>query len=762
MRSIIDTTAAHSLNRAWFEEDRGTILGVSLRKNFIESCTRILASRRQGQGDLASHHSTRFQGSIMRILCSVGLLALSLMLTSGCADTTTPTEDCQSAADCQADESCVGGECVQPSVDCSSDADCAQGETCDVSAGLCIAPPAPDVCSGDDDCAEDEFCDLEGRKGSGDRRAGEPVASGLCSKKDDPPSGCTSDDDCEEGFECVIAQDEETGTCVEEPVFSGCKEDADCEENQACDIPDGADSGECVDVTKPGGCFSDADCKEGEICKFPNAEEAPGDGADMAPMGTCVPKAKPEGCTSDADCEEGEYCDFSTAEEKPNGVAPPEGVCKPKETPCLSDEDCDEDEYCDFGEMKAPPNGIQPPPAEGVCKPKKPEPTECFSDADCKEGEFCDFSSPEEIPNGVPVQNSGICKPKNPKPEGCFSDADCKEGEFCDFGAMNDDPDGDMAPQGTCKPNDPKPTECYSDADCPPDMECDFGDMDNPNQKPAAPAGQCVPKKPKPNECFSDKDCKMGEFCDFSNQDNADNALVPMPGVCKPKGGTPNACDTDDDCDLGEQCDDGPSDNKIPPPPQTPDMLCLNSGGNWTDCGSGCGPATCDNPSPGPACPDVCTIMCECPPQAPFWDDFMGCIPKDACGGPVGGGICVPIPCKDDKDCPDGTSCDFGPGDGADKKAEDPAPIAVGGICTPDDEPGCMATGCSSEVCASQPVNTLCMYEPWFDCLKLSMCGNYGPDGACGWEMNDAFNECLADKCGGDPMCGPGPIPQQP
>jgi len=190
----------------------------------------------------------------------------------------------------------------------------------------------------------------------------------------------------------------------------------------------------------------------------------------------------------------------------------------------------------------------------------------------------------------------------------------------------------------------------------------------------------------------------------------------------------------------------------------------MDTGGSWNMCGSGCGPATCDNPKPGPNCPAVCVALCECPADAPLWDDVMGCIPNDACGNGGGNGICMPIECMDDKDCPNGTSCNFGPGAGAPpKKAEeDPLPPVQGGICLPDDDAMCMATGCSSEVCAAQPVNTLCIYKPWFDCLKFTQCGNYGPNGGCGWDKTEQFNECIADKCGGDPACGPGAGPGQP
>ncbi len=63
--------------------------------------------------------------------------------------------------------------------------------------------------------------------------------------------------------------------------------------------------------------------------------------------------------------------------------------------------------------------------------------------------------------------------------------------------------------------------------------------------------------------------------------------------------------------------------------------LCDATGGAFSLGGSGCGPATCDNPEPGPECPAVETPMCVCPDSAPYWDEENGCIDADACGGEV-------------------------------------------------------------------------------------------------------------------------------
>jgi hypothetical protein len=61
------------------------------------------------------------------------------------------------------------------------------------------------------------------------------------------------------------------------------------------------------------------------------------------------------------------------------------------------------------------------------------------------------------------------------------------------------------------------------------------------------------------------------------------------------------------------------------PFPETGDQaLCAETGGSWTDCGSGCGPWACGDAYPE-ICPAVCISQCACP-DGDGWDPEKGCV----------------------------------------------------------------------------------------------------------------------------------------
>lgn len=90
--------------------------------------------------------------------------------------------------------------------------------------------------------------------------------------------------------------------------------------------------------------------------------------------------------------------------------------------------------------------------------------------------------------------------------------------------------------------------------------------------------------------------------------------------------------------------------------------------------------------------------------------------------------------CSSDADCKDGKHC-------------------IKGLCASS----CIQSGCSGEVCASEPVFTDCVIRDWYRCLSLTKCGEYGPNGACGFEENDAFEKCVSGAtCHSDSDCPSG------
>lgn len=189
-----------------------------------------------------------------------------------------------------------------------------------------------------------------------------------------------------------------------------------------------------------------------------------------------------------------------------------------------------------------------------------------------------------------------------------------------------------------------------------------------------------------------------------------------------------------------------------------PVAFCDQTGGTWTDCGSGCGPATCDTPDPaaGGVCPSVCTEMCECPAEAPLWAEGMGCISDKECAGgedPVPPGMAM---CEADGGtwdwCGSGCgpyTCDNPP------PSEDDEPVSCPAVCieqcacpgeTPlwDDAEGCIAASeCGG---GESPQVTLCTETggTWEECG--SGCGPMG----CGDDPAD-FEACPAvclEQCG--------------
>jgi len=173
-----------------------------------------------------------------------------------------------------------------------------------------------------------------------------------------------------------------------------------------------------------------------------------------------------------------------------------------------------------------------------------------------------------------------------------------------------------------------------------------------------------------------------------------------------------------------------------------PLVLCADTGGSWNDCGSGCGPATCDNPNPDAdgACPSVCTQLCECPAEAPLWAEGSGCISDKECGGgdntepaPPGMGLCEQTGGEWDW-CGSGCgpyTCDNLPPSASDE----PQPTACPSVCV--------------ELCACPAEAPL--WDATLGCIAESACGGGSgappsPNELCSAD-GGSWNEC-GSGCG--------------
>lgn len=57
----------------------------------------------------------------------------------------------------------------------------------------------------------------------------------------------------------------------------------------------------------------------------------------------------------------------------------------------------------------------------------------------------------------------------------------------------------------------------------------------------------------------------------------------------------------------------------------------------------------------------------------------------------------------------------------------------------------CIVSGCNGEVCQGkdeEPVMTICLYKPEYDCYKKAVC-EVQEDGSCGWTETKEYQECL-------------------
>ncbi len=320
-------------------------------------------------------------------------------------------------------------------------------------------------------------------------------------------------------------------------------------------------------------------------------------------------------------------------------------------------------------------------------------------------------------------------------------------------------------------------SDCYQDSDCDSNQVCEIIDCIGPVCAPDEPCpmycemiGECVDVVPPPPVyCDLDADCAADEFCLLDCPMDAcppgtGGCFVACFGTCT---ALPPQCSSDFDCQPGWACMDGVCVEDPYPEFCFDDSECAAD--EYCDysadvyCGYGG-----DVPEGGAApryCGGICTPKSTCKvaacPEGMFFDE-------QACA-------CIPAAefCYDDGDCPAGYACEMAEDVwclGTDEGAGEADPMWCGGICVPVEAcvelpcpPGtemdyqsctckpltksCMVSGCSGQICASEPVDSTCEWLPYYSCFAPSVtsCGPYGPNGSCMWEPTVELFKCLEE-----------------
>jgi len=248
-------------------------------------------------------------------------------------------------------------------------------------------------------------------------------------------------------------------------------------------------------------------------------------------------------------------------------------------------------------------------------------------------------------------------------------------------------------------------------------------------------------------------------------------------GLCE--SGWENPCNCEEDCPMEEpECiPEGESGAVYPDTPPCCEGLtsigCQTPGGNG-ECISCvgafyctyCGDGECKEPENACNCPADCTNVEPCVEEGesamPPYNCCPGLVPVSDCepGEPCpislkycvdcGNGTCdahenewncpqdcpndQPSDCTSSDECPEGYFCEVYCGNGWCK-----------GTCQPVDDNPCIKTGCSSQLCALEPMITTCEYLPEYGCLALSECGPFSPTGECAWKNTPEYLDCLAN-----------------
>ena len=371
---------------------------------------------------------------------------------------------------------------------------------------------------------------------------------------------------------------------------------------------------------------------------------------------------------------------------------------------------------------------------KGVCEVDTGTCVQCLADPDCPSGKFCHTGMDMCVTCVVDEHcDFGVCDAENHICVECMADGDCDSGH-CD------------ADKGIC-------IECGSAEDCV---------DDNPCSKTACVAGECTSMEAEDGIACDDGDkCTTSDHCKGGACTGLADPDCEEPGdPCEDAAdGTP--CDDKDPCTLDDHCFKG----KCVADSLTPECFedDFDKDGFTTEQGD-CNdldptinpeaPELCngqDDDCDGEVDEGVCQVECLvsgcsaeiCAPE-PMDSDCMWlpeyeCLKFSVCGAFGPDGMCGWLETPEYKKCLDDLICQPKPEicDGKDNDCD--GEVDEDDVCGSE----CVISGCSGQICAPEPMASDCGWLPEYECLKLSVCGLYGPNGGCGWLETPEYKKCM-------------------
>jgi len=513
---------------------------------------------------------------------------------------------------------------------CTTNDQCPTDNVCDPGTGQCN-PTGPPKCASSTECNSWEDCRTD--------EANPADTTTYCL-----PKGCTDDTICGTDALCMKENGAQTGHCNPK-----CQRNEDCPPDHTCD----PNTSMCK-PPEPVSCASDGDCATDHYCDQTDNQ--------------CKPKQPT--CTENSQCPSTNYgCDLTDNKCWPKCDVPadcPAGLsCNPNTNLCVWYCDPNGSNQCDTNTVCIPVDTTYSPTG-GYCL-KKCDPAftdpgckmgsdnwgeacitlgqnainvcvrRCKSDSECRPG-VCDIATgkcgPAELPkctDGTECNSWEECKKDENNlsdtntyclPKGCTTDSDCgADGAVCDettktchSGTVQPacNVDSDCTADHFCDQADnqckPKQTACTEDSQCPTDHFCDQAD------------NQC---KPKQTACTEDSQCYEGFVCEQTTK------------KCWPK------CDVDTDCPAGPTCN---------PDTNICAWFCTPGQMNQCDANTLCVPVTTNiSPTGG-----MCLKKCD-PTNPTTCKTGIDRVTEVCQPWTTGEAFCKP-PCKEDKDCDDGSN----------------------------------------------------------------------------------------------------------